>query len=157
MLLFQGFTQTWIPSIPFGNQMKVITLPTHFKFYNDKCAETVNWLCCSWINGCSFCSVLISLFLDLWAFWYPFRHSAVQLLVFKTVWYSALGLTWFDSCRQLSNVVLGSIPGGSVVNNPPAKAGDAGLSSGSGRSPGKGNGNPLKYASLENPMDREAW
>lgn len=38
MLLFQGFTQTWIPSIPFGNQMKVITLPTHFKFYNDKCA-----------------------------------------------------------------------------------------------------------------------
>ena len=28
---------------------------------------------------------------------------------------------------------------------------------GSGRSSGKGNGNPLQYSSLENPMDREAW
>ena len=28
---------------------------------------------------------------------------------------------------------------------------------GSGRSPGKGNGNPLQYSSLENPMGREAW
>ena len=29
--------------------------------------------------------------------------------------------------------------------------------SGSGRSPGGGNGNPLQYSCLENPMDREAW
>ena len=28
---------------------------------------------------------------------------------------------------------------------------------GSGRSPGEGNGNPLQYSCLENPMDREAW
>jgi len=28
---------------------------------------------------------------------------------------------------------------------------------GLGRSPGKGNGNPLQYSCLENPMDREAW
>ena len=34
-------------------------------------------------------------------------------------------------------------PGGSVVKNPPAKAGDAGLISGLGRSPGEGNSNPL--------------
>ena len=34
-------------------------------------------------------------------------------------------------------------PGGSVVKNPPANAGDAGLISGSERSPGEGNGNPL--------------
>ena len=34
-------------------------------------------------------------------------------------------------------------PGGSVVKNPPDNAGDAGLIPGSGRSPGKGNGNPL--------------
>ena len=40
---------------------------------------------------------------------------------------------------------------------PPANAGDAGLLSGSGRSPGEGNGNPLQYSCLENPMDRGAW
>ena len=36
-------------------------------------------------------------------------------------------------------------------------AGDLGLIPGSGRSPGEGNGNPLQYTCLGNPMDREAW
>ena len=44
-----------------------------------------------------------------------------------------------------------------VVKNPPANAGDAGLILGSGRSSGEGNGNPLQYSCLENPMDRGAW
>ena len=35
--------------------------------------------------------------------------------------------------------------------------GDLGSSPGSGRSPGDGNGNPLQYSCLENPMDRGAW
>ena len=37
------------------------------------------------------------------------------------------------------------------------EAGDAGSISGSGRSPGGGNGNRLQYSCLENPMDRGAW
>ena len=51
-------------------------------------------------------------------------------------------------------------PGGSVVKNLPANVGDAGdmgLILGWGRSPGGGNGNPLQYFCLENPMDRGAW
>ena len=48
-------------------------------------------------------------------------------------------------------------PGGSVVKNPPANAGDMGLIPGLGRSPEEGNGNPLQYSCLENPMDRRAW
>ena len=36
-------------------------------------------------------------------------------------------------------------------------AGDPGLIPGLGRSPGGGNGNPLQYSCLENPMDRGAW
>ena len=36
-------------------------------------------------------------------------------------------------------------------------AGDVGLIPGSGRSPGEGNGNPLQYSCLENPMDRGVW
>ena len=53
-----------------------------------------------------------------------------------------------------------SFPGGSVVKNLPANAGDAGNASsipGLGRSPGGGNGNSLQYSCLENPMDRGAW
>ena len=37
-----------------------------------------------------------------------------------------------------------------------ARAADAGLTPGSGRSPGEGNGNPLQYSCLGNPMDRGA-
>ena len=47
-----------------------------------------------------------------------------------------------------------------VVKNPPANAGDRrdmGLIPGSGRLPGGGNGRPLQYSYLENPMDRGAW
>ena len=39
----------------------------------------------------------------------------------------------------------------------PANAGDMGSIHGSGRSPGRGHGNPLQYSGLENPMDTEAW
>ena len=45
-------------------------------------------------------------------------------------------------------------PSGSVVKNPPASAGDASLIPGLGRSPAEGNGNPLQYSCLGNPMDR---
>ena len=44
-----------------------------------------------------------------------------------------------------------------MVKNPPANAGHPGWIPGSGRSPGGGNGNPLQYSCLENPMDRGAW
>ena len=47
-----------------------------------------------------------------------------------------------------------------AVKSLPANAGDirdTGSISGSGRSPGGGNGNPLQYSCLENPMDRGAW
>ena len=47
--------------------------------------------------------------------------------------------------------------GGTVVQNPPANVGVAGSISGSGRSPGGGNGNPLQFSCLENPIDRGAW
>ena len=44
-----------------------------------------------------------------------------------------------------------------VVKYPLANAGDVGSIPKSGRSPGEGNGNPLQYSCLENPMDRRAW
>ena len=45
----------------------------------------------------------------------------------------------------------------SMVKNPSANAGDMSLIPGLGRSPGEGNGNPLQYSCLGNPMDRGAW
>ena len=51
-------------------------------------------------------------------------------------------------------------PGGSVVKNPPANAGqarDVGSIPGSGRSPRVGKSNPIQYSCLENSTDREAW
>ena len=50
-----------------------------------------------------------------------------------------------------------SFPDGSVVKNPPRNAQDAGSIPGLGKSPGEGNGNPLQYSCLENPMDKGAW
>ena len=68
--------------------------------------------------------------------------------------YRSISSTFKDnSLKWASQVVL-------VLKNLPASAGDirdVGLIPGSGRSPGGGNGNPLQYSCLENPMDREAW
>ena len=49
------------------------------------------------------------------------------------------------------------VPGGSVVKNLPAKAGDVGLIPDIGRSSGEGNGSPQQYSCLGNPMDRGTW
>ena len=68
--------------------------------------------------------------------------------------------TWTLSFTILLNGCLiqrlGS-PGGLVVKNPPANAGNVSSVLGSGRSSVEGNGNPLQYSCLGNSMDRGAW
>ena len=54
-------------------------------------------------------------------------------------------------------LVYVGFPGGSEVKASACSAGDLGLIPGSGRSSGEGNGNPLQYSCLENPMDGGAW
>ena len=63
-----------------------------------------------------------------------------QLLNISTIYYILLGF-----------------PGGSEVKASASNAGDPGLIPGSGRSPGEGNGNPLQYSCMKNPMDGGAW
>ena len=58
--------------------------------------------------------------------------------------------------NMLSRLVIG-FPGGSEDKASACNAGDLGSIPGSGRSPGKGNGDPIQYYCLENPMDRGAW
>ena len=53
--------------------------------------------------------------------------------------------------------VLCMLPRWFSVKNSPANAGDSGSIPGSGRSPAEGDGNPLQYSDLENPMGRGVW
>ena len=60
------------------------------------------------------------------------------------------------SLKTTTKLLL-SIPGGSDANQSACNAGDLGSVPESGRCPGEGNGKPLQYSCLENPMDRGAW
>ena len=62
---------------------------------------------------------------------------------------------WFNKILILEH--KGDFPGGTVVNNLPANSGDVDSVPELVRCTGEGNGNPLQYSCLENPMDREAW
>ena len=54
-------------------------------------------------------------------------------------------------------MVLLGFPGGSDGKESACNTGNPGLITGSGRSPGEGDGNPLQYSCLENHMDKGAW
>ena len=66
-------------------------------------------------------------------------------------------IVFFSFTFMLYYKTFGGFPGDAVVKNPPANAEDVGLFPRLGRAPGEGNGNPLQYSCLENPMDRGAW
>ena len=59
--------------------------------------------------------------------------------------------------KSMLQHIRSGFPGGSEVKVSAWNAGDLGLILGSGRSPGEGNGNPLQYSCLENPMEGGAW
>ena len=78
-----------------------------------------------------------------------FSFAFISALVFK-ISFLLLTLGFF-----ISSFSSYGFPGGSVGKVSAYNAGDPG--SIPGRSPGEGNGNPLQYTCLENPMDWEAW
>ena len=91
----------------------------------------------------------------------PWRRERLPTPVFWPGEFHRLYNPWghqeSDTTERLS---LSLFPGGSVVKNPLANArdtGDLGSIPEWGRSPGRGNGNPLQYSCLKNPMDRGAW
>ena len=62
-----------------------------------------------------------------------------------------------DTTERLTLLLPATFPGGSNSKESACSAGDPGSIPGSGRFPGEGNGNPLQYFCLKNPMDRGAW
>ena len=64
---------------------------------------------------------------------------------------------WHIIWQRWYDVTFRGFSGGSEVKASACNVGDPGLIPGLGRSPGEGNGNPLQYSCLENPMDGGAW
>ena len=90
----------------------------------------------------------------------PRPRSARPCEWLQSEWFRSATLCQIQKLHVFAGIALTTIPpkgfpGGSVVENPPDDAGDAGSIPESGRSPGGGNGNPLQYSCRENPMDRE--
>ena len=81
------------------------------------------------------------------------RCFTLFLKVLKSMIHFDLTFVWSVNTSSSS----WGFPGSSVSKESACSAGDSGLIPGSGRSPGKRNGNPLQYSCLENPMDRGTW
>ena len=86
---------------------------------------------------------------------YPFSLQAFRALTYIRV----LEITECGESPTYNKILLcpKGFPGGSEVKVSACNGGDPGLIPGSGRSPREGNGNPLQYSCLENPMDGGAW
>ena len=79
-----------------------------------------------------------------------FAHLFLHILIYST----NPGSGNVNLCIR---VLISDFPGGSDGKASAYNVGDPGSILGSGRSPGEGNGSPLQYFRLENPMDRGAW
>ena len=92
----------------------------------------------------------------------PFQIGIISSLIMHVIKHAFKvppHLSWLDSLFRFSTEQYSIVWGYHIlsIKNLPANAGDTGSILGLGRSPGKGNGNPLQYFCLENPMDRGAW
>ena len=109
---------------------------------------------------------ILTLKIRLCAYWskvdlasLPFIHLVIltYLEVMSAGWLNKLSLAYI---LLSTTIIWHGFPGGSVVKNLPANAGDARdvcSIPGWGRFPGEGNGTPLQYSCLENSMNRGAW
>ena len=92
------------------------------------------------------------------------KYNKITKLSAHWVTWSIMNLRPIKRLLQEQNDVLWTykvvklgFPHSSIGKNSSCNAGDLGLIPGSGRSSGEGNGNPLQYSCLENPMDKGAW
>ena len=91
----------------------------------------------------------------------PLQYSCLENPMDRGAWEAAVhGVAKSQTRLSDFTFFFKGCLGGASDKNPPANAGDIrdlGSIPGWWRSPGEGNGNPLQYSCLENPMDREAW
>ena len=134
--IFQARVLEWIAIL----KSRDITLPTKFHLVKAMVFPVVMYRCDSWDYKESWAP-------KNWCFWTVVLEKTLE---------SPL------DCKEIQPVHPKGdqswiFPGGSDGKASVYNAGDPGSIPGSGRSPGEGNGNPLQYSCLENPMDRGAW
>ena len=88
--------------------------------------------------------------------WWQIEHIIWWTDIFNVTPQSIIRKEKWMQIKCLSSQITQS-GGGSDGKASVYNAGDPGSIPGSGRSSGEGNGNPLQYSCLENPMDRGAW
>ena len=91
-------------------------------------------------------------------YYLPFNLYIYFLLKYRCTILYVTGIQYSDMIFK-GYILFRCFSGGTVVKNSPTHAGDprdAGSIPGSGKSPGEGNGNPLQYSCLGNPIDRGA-
>ena len=99
------------------------------------------------------------------SWWWTGRPGVLRFMRSQRVRHDwATELNWYLNPRESSGLLelisaqqCWGFPGGSEGKVSACNAGDPGSIPGLGRSPGEGNGNPLQYSYLENPMDRGTW
>ena len=85
-------------------------------------------------------------------------RCVLEMVKQKGAWLKVRTYQWKKGHYNRSGISkLQGFAGGSAVKNLPANAGDVGLVSRSGRFPGEGNGKPLQYSRVGNPVDRGTW
>ena len=117
------------------------------------------WLTFSTSLEMIICGIFCSMQLLLWSITVIKLNEAYIPGVNSTCSCYSIHSSWIQFANILLRIfasVLG-FPSGSVGKNLTANAGDLGSIPGLGRSLGEGNGNPLQYSCLENPMNRGAW
>ena len=87
----------------------------------------------------------------------PLLHSLIYLFQKRRQASSSKALAAHCTWLEFNNRTLWSFPGGSDGKESACDAGEPYSTPGSGRSPGQGNGNPIRDFCLKNPMDRGAW
>ena len=89
--------------------------------------------------------------------WYTYihthTHTHTHTHIYVMEYYSVTEITKCAICRNMDG--LGGFPGDSDGKDFACSTGDTGSTPGLGKSPQEGNGNPLQYSCLENPMDRD--
>ena len=88
----------------------------------------------------------------------PLQCSCLENSMDREAWWATVhGVTKSQTQQHTCLPSHQGFPSASNSKESTSNMGDTGLIPGSGRSPGGGNGNPLQYSHLGNPMDRESW
>ena len=88
---------------------------------------------------------------------YMSEKCSASVILLKNPFYKSIFKKYWGQTVQWRIKLSLGFPGGSEVKVSACNAGNLGSIPGSGRSPGEGNGKPLQYSCLENPMDGGAW